>query len=239
VAGGRIEDLRRDGIARLFADAAGILAPATVWRRRGEIEAFLSRGGAVGELLPGGAWPLLARPFGSHAGQLLERLDGPEELAVYAECLSAEHFYLTRFVDYRNEDGLYRKLRVALIGGEPFLCHMAVSDRWMIHYANAGMADDAAKREDEARAMAAFDQGFARRHEAAFATLHRRLGLDYVVFDCAEAPDGRLLLFEVEMAAIVHALDPVEAFAYKQPQMRRVFDAFGQLLHRAAGLVEA
>jgi hypothetical protein len=129
VAGGRIEDLRRDGIARLFADVDGILAPATVWRRRGEIEAFLARGGAVGELLPGAAWPLLARPFGSHAGELLERLDGPEELAVYAECLSGEHFYLTRFVDYRAADGLYRKLRVALIGGAPFPCHMAVSDR--------------------------------------------------------------------------------------------------------------
>ena len=239
VAGGRIEDLTRDGIARLFADAPDIMAPPTVWRSRGEIADFLASGAGIEALLPGGTWPLLVRPVGSHAGHLLERLDTPEELAVYLAALGAERFYLSAFVDYRDADGFYRKHRIALIGGAPFLCHMAVSDHWMIHYLNAGMADSDAKRADEAAAMANFDAGFVVQHQDAIAALQQRLGLDYVILDCAQAPDGRLLLFEVEMAAIIHLLDPVDRFAYKQPQMRRVFAAFDGLLHRAAQFVVA
>jgi len=239
VAAGRIEDLTRDGIARLFADAAGIMAPATVWRTRGEIAEFLTTDLPISALLPGGAWPLLVRPVGSHAGRLLERLDGADELRVYIDSLSVERFYLSSFVDYRSADGFYRKHRVALIDGVPFLCHMGVSDHWMIHYLNAGMTESLAKRQDEAWAMAHFDGEFRLRHADAFATLHRRLGLDYVIVDCGEAPDGRLLLFEVEMAAIIHLLDPIALFAYKQPQMRLVFDAFSRLLERAAAPVLA
>jgi hypothetical protein len=56
--------------------------------------------------------------------------------------------------------------------------------------------------------------------------------MDYVLLDCAEGPDGRLLLFEVEMAAIIHLLDSPELFPYKPPQMRRVFKAFEEMLLR-------
>lgn len=235
LADGRIEDLTRDGIARLFASEQGITAPATVCRTRDEILAALDGASTMAEMLPQGGWPVLVRPVGSHAGRLLERLHGADELLVYVRSLPAERFYLSRFIDYRDADGLYRKRRVALIQGEPFLCHMAISSHWMIHYLNAGMTESPTKRADEAAAMAEFDHGFARRHRRAFATLTARLGLDYVILDCAEAPDGSLLLFEVEMAAIIHLLDPVAMFPYKLPQMQRVFAAFDTMLRRAAG----
>eukprot|EP01037_Dinobryon_pediforme_P009710 gene9709-9775_t len=225
VAGGRIEDLTRDGIARLFSRLDDIAAPTTVVRTRAELSGFLKSEDPLSALMPDGCWPLLVRPVGSHAGRLLERLSGRDELLVYLDCLNAERFYLSNFVDYRDQDGLYRKRRVALIQGQAFLCHLAVSDHWMIHYLNAGMTESAAKRADEAAAMANFDSGFGQRHSEAFAILQERLGLDYFIVDCAEGPDGRLLLFEVEMAAIIHMLDCEKQFGYKQPQMRRVFRA--------------
>ncbi len=230
VAMGRIEDLTRDGIARLFADTPAICAPATVSRSRAEVARYLERDAPIADLLPCGDWPLLVRPVGSHAGAQLERLGNADELAIYLDAISAESFYLSAFIDYRDPDGLFRKLRVALIAGQPFICHMAVSHHWMIHYVNAGMLEDPAKRACEAKAMAEFPTGFALRHAQAFQALHERLGLDYVVLDCAEAPDGRLLLFEVEMAAIVHALDSAELFPYKIPQMQTVFTAFDGML---------
>jgi hypothetical protein len=189
--------------------------------------------------VPNAIWPLLARPVGSHAGRLMERLGARDELQVYVENVLSERFYLSRFIDYRNKDGLYRKYRLALIQGQSFLCHMAVSDHWMIHYLNAGMAECAAKRTDEARAMAEFESGFGKRHGHAIAIVQERLGLDYVILDCAEGPDGRLLLFEVEMAAIIHQLDPEDCFPYKKPQMRRIFQAFCAMLEQAAGRVLA
>ena len=109
---------------------------------------------------------------------------------------------------------------------------MAVSSQWMVHYLNAGMTESAEKRDEEARAMAEFDAGFARRHAAAFDALHERIDLDYYSIDCAETPDGRLLVFEADAAAIIHMMDPPDLFPYKQPQMRKVFAAFEAMLHR-------
>jgi hypothetical protein len=65
--------------------------------------------------------------------------------------------------------------------------------------------------------------------------LHERLGFDYYSIDCAETPDGDLLLFEADAAAIVHLMDPPGLFPYKQPQMHKVFAAFEALLRRRGG----
>jgi hypothetical protein len=116
---------------------------------------------------------------------------------------------------------------------------MGISDHWMIHYMNAGMAERVEKRSEEAAFMRDFDQGFALRHATAFARINAAFGLDYLGIDCAETIDGELLIFEVDSCMIVHALDPVDLFAYKQPQMKKVFDAFFGMLARAASRVQA
>ena len=41
-------------------------------------------------------------------------------------------------------------------------------------------------------------------------------------------------MFEADNTAIVHDMDPVELFPYKQTQMRKVFDAFIAMLERRA-----
>lgn len=237
VVGGRIAGLTREGMAQLFADAAGLCAPATISCDRAEVDRALAAEDPADTLLPGLAFPLLCRPEGSHAGHLLERLENAAELAVYRDSVSAARLTVTQFVDARDAQGMFRKSRVALVQGRPFLCHMAVSDCWMIHYLNAGMTENPARRDAEALEFETFDTGFAHRHRTAFASLNARLGLDYVILDCTETPDGRLLLFEVEMAAIVHLLDPVNIFAYKQAPMRRMFAAFEDMLHQVAGRV--
>ena len=153
------------------------------------------------------------------------KLDGAADVQRFLDASDAEMAALTRFVDYRSADGLYRKYRVAMVEGRPYLCHLAVSAHWMVHYLNAGMDADAGKRADEAAAMASFDAGFARRHGAALATIAGILTVDLFSIDCAELPDGRLLVFEADTAAILHAMDPPAVFPYKLPQMARVFAA--------------
>jgi glutathione synthase/RimK-type ligase-like ATP-grasp enzyme len=177
--------------------------------------------------------PVIVRPIDSHAGQGLARLNGADELAAYLTQRSEDHFHVSPYIDYRSADGLYRKARVALIDGRPHACHLGISDHWMIHYLNAGMADSATKRAEEAAFMRDFEHAFARRHGAALAALHQRLPLDYLVIDCAETRAGELLIFEVDSGAVVHAMDPVELYPYKQPQMQQVFAAFRTLLEAA------
>jgi len=222
----RVARLTRDGVAAAFADVPGILAPRIVAVSRAE--------------LAGQAYPAVVRPVGSHAGRDCALLDGTAALADYLTATPSERFFVANFIDYRGKDGLFRKYRIAFIDGRPFVCHMAASEHWMVHYLNAGMAESADKRALEAAAFAEFDAGFARRHRAALAAIHAWVGLDYHQIDCAEAPDGRLLLFEADTAAIIHTMDSADLFPYKPAQMQRVIRAFGDMLRRrAAGAMAA
>jgi hypothetical protein len=227
--------LARDTLSRALADAPGTCSPRAIAATRNMLHRHLQ---GVQPLPPLGAvdsaFPCLIRPLHAHAGTGLSLLNGDADLDAYLRLSLTDRFYLTAFQDYAGPDGLYRKLRIAFIEGRPHLCHMAVSRHWMVHYLNAGMTDSAAKRDMEAEAMDTFDIGFARRHAVAFDVLNRRLGFDYYSIDCAETPDGRLLVFEADTAAIIHMMDPPEVFPYKRPQMRRVFDAFGAMLRHGA-----
>jgi hypothetical protein len=118
-----------------------------------------------------------------------------------------------------------------MIDGEAYACHVGISSHWMIHYVNAGMYEDAAKRSEEAGFMEHFAD-FVQRHRSALAGICQRTQLDYVCIDCAETPDGQLLVFEIDHAMVVHAMDPQDMFPYKQAQMCKVKDAFRNFLIR-------
>ena len=218
---GRIAGLTRDGVCDLVEGVPGLLAPRAHRVDRHALAAW--RG-----------FPIIARPIGSHAGAGLSRFEGADEVAAYLVEQAAERFYVSPFIDYAGPDGLFRKQRIALIDGRPFLCHHAVSAHWMVHYMNAAMLDCPENRAEEALTMHNFDQDFAVRHKVAFDALAARIGLDYFAIDCGETKDGRLLLFEADVAMIVHDMDPPDLFPYKKPQMRKVMDAFEAMLRGRA-----
>ena len=195
------------------------------------MSAFLARGEAE--------FPVVVRPVGSHAGRGLVRLDAAAAIADYLATQSGSEFYVSPFVDYGSADGLFRKYRIVFIEGRPFAVHMAVSSHWMVHYLNAEMGESEAKRAEEARFMAEFDGDFARRHAAPLQAMVERVGLDYFGIDCAETPDGELLTFEVDSALVVHAMDPVDTYPYKPPQMHKLFEAFRDMLKRRAAAGQA
>ncbi len=229
----RIALLSRNRACELLKSAPGVMMPATVRMDRQTLENISHRAAPVSSYLEDGDYPLIVRPVDSHAGQGLDKIENAQALANYLQTRTDNEFYISRFVDYRGHDGLYRKYRIVLIEGRPFICHLGISEHWMIHYLNAGMAESGGKRAEEAAVMAEFETGFAAKHSAAFREINERIGLDYLGIDCGEAPGGKLLIFEVDSCMIVHALDPVDVFPYKQPQMRKVFAAFRQMLINA------
>jgi hypothetical protein len=235
----KIAVLSRDGVCAALDGVDGMLLPRTIRTDRGSLGALAAGDIDVAQLLPGDAFPLIVRPLGSHAGTDLDKVADVTELDAYLGRVGSEEFYLSRFIDYSGADGLFRKYRVVLIAGVPYICHFAISKHWMIHYLNAGMAESPEKREQEAECMLHFDQEFAARHRAALAEINRRIGLDYVGIDCAETQDGQLLIFEIDNAMIVHGMDPVDMFAYKKPIMQKVFTAFRALLESVRGETRA
>jgi hypothetical protein len=229
----RIAALTRDGVAKTFARHPQILCPATRQVDRAALERVAGGEAGLGDLHAGLSFPVIVRPIGSHAGKGLEKLASQAELAAYLAQQPAAQFFVSTFFDYSGADGLFRKLRVVFVAGRPFVSHMAVSQRWMVHYLNADM-NEAANRAEEAQMMATFDQGFAARHRAAFDALTATLGLDYYGIDCAETADGRLLIFEADVAMIVHAMDSAEQHPYKKPAMAKLFAGFVAGLAAAA-----
>ncbi len=232
----KILQLSRDIVSQVLCQIPGVEMPATVGVSRQAL-AKAARGEIpLAGVMAQGAFPIIVRPQGSQGGKDLSRLEGPEALAGYLAATPSEDFFVSRFVDYSGPDGLFRKFRVVIIDGRPFACHMAISAHWMIHYVNADMDSDTSKRQEEALFMAGFESGFAFRHARALRGIDDALGLDYYAIDCAETADGKLLVFEADTAMLVHAMDPVDLYPYKQPQMRKVFDAFrAMLLSRSAG----
>ena len=218
-APGAIARLTRDGAWRLLHDAPGVAYPRNqrISRR---------------QLLEGGReddFPFIIRPVDSHAGAGLDKIEDETELAAYLQNHEEALFMTAPFIDYRGPDRLFRKMRIAVVDGAPLPVHLAISPRWMIHYLNADMLENAANRAEEALFMANFPE-FARRHAETFTHMRETLQLDYFLIDCAETDSGHLLIFEVGTAMIAHDLDCRTTFPYKSAPMRGLFDAYRRMI---------
>jgi hypothetical protein len=230
-----IARLSRERLPRLVKNVPGLAMPTTVRVDRTTLGEIAAGETELTACLPEGAFPLIARPLDSHAGRGLQKLDDRASLAGYLTERPERGFYISPFVDYRSPDGLFRKYRVLFIGGKPFACHMAIADQWMIYYLNAGMAESAAKKVEEERFMTGFDHEFGKRHHAALAVIAKRIDLDYFGIDCAQTAEGSLLLFEADIAMIVHLMDSPTIFPYKAKQMKKLFADFAAMLKDCAG----
>jgi glutathione synthase/RimK-type ligase-like ATP-grasp enzyme len=184
---------------------------------------------SLSSALPGSDFPVILRPAGSHGGHGLEKVISPEELASYLTRVQVEDYFLSQFIDYSNADGQFRKYRISLIDGVPYACHMAISSHWMVHYVNAFMYEDQKKREEEAAFLNNFHE-FVARHQQALKAIYDTTQLDYLGIDCSETPDGSLLVFEIDPAMVVHAMDLEVMFPHKQIHMNKVKTACRELL---------
>jgi hypothetical protein len=225
-----VSRLDRDKLHRLLCGIEGLDIPPTIGVTREKLSDVARLIPSFAEIAAELEFPVIIRPRGSHAGVGLAMLDDRAAIDRYLAERSEQEFFVSRFVDYANEDRLFRKYRVVFVDGRPYACHMAIADRWDIWYLNAGMSDSAPKRLEEETFMRTFDVGFARRHATALGGMANRIGLDYFTIDCAENKRGELLIFEADNTAVVHNMDSPEVFPYKPPQMRRIFEAFAAML---------
>lgn len=227
--GSRIAASSRAGAARLLQGIPDAVVP--LQRLAGR--AALGAGSIGAEEL---AFPAIVRPGDSHAGRDLARVPSAAGLSAYLEDVAGERFYIAPFVDYRSEDGFWRKYRIIFVDGRPYPYHLAIHDDWAIWYYNAKMASDAWKRAEEARFVEDMGRVFPARAMEALQAVAERIGLDYFGLDCGLMPDGRLLVFEVETGMIVHDWDPPELFPYRSGSVRRIRAAAERMIDaRVAG----
>ena len=227
--------LSRDAISYKLQNIAGLDVPVTDRISREQLLSLSDDTALKATIIGNTKFPIIIRPIDSHAGTNLEKVDNLQELHNYLAQCDSDMFFIAPFIDYRSEDGSYKKYRIMLIDGTPYIAHMAISEHWMIHYLNADMLENAQRRKTEEQAMQCFEQGFAKKHHDAFKALTDSVGLDYFGIDCAESKDGSLLIFEACAALNVHAMDCEKLFPYKKPAMQKIFDGFLQMLIDKSG----
>ena len=177
-------------------------------------------------------FPVIVRPVGSHAGLGLEKLESPGDIAPYAQRTQAQRYFVSPFVDYSSADGYFRKYRIVFVDGEPYPVHLAISQKWMIHYYNAPMAENRWMRDEEAAFLANIESVFDGPRMEALRVIASGVGLEYFGIDCALTPEGKVLVFEADPAMLVHTSDPIDLYPYKHEFVPRIYRAVERMIDR-------
>jgi hypothetical protein len=233
-----VPNSERMAASALLQDKPGIQMAQAYAISRQTLTALAKGETTLQQVAPGCQLPIILRPNGSHGGHGLEKIAHIGDVKAYLKRVQAENYFISQFIDYSNEDGQFRKYRISLVDGQPFGCHMAISSDWMVHYVNAQMYENPAKRAEEGKFLANFSD-FAKRHKQAFDAIHQSMKLDYLGIDCSETRDGKLLVFEVDPAMVIHAMDQEALFPHKQIHMQKVKTALHQLLLRRAATADS
>ncbi len=81
------------------------------------------------------------RPVGTHGGDDFEKVENPAELAAVLAQRPDTDRYLIEYVDYRSDDGYFRKYRFIFVGDQILPYHLAIGDGWKLHHDNTDMAN--------------------------------------------------------------------------------------------------
>jgi len=205
----------------------GVIAPATATFPH----ALLAGPDGAATLLGRGLqFPLLLRAPGFHMGRHFVRVDSPEDLPAAVAGLPGPELLAMQYLDASGPDGLVRKFRVMMIGGELYPLHLAISQHWKIHYFSADMADNRENRAEDARFLTDMPAVLGPKAMAALKLIQAALNLDYAGIDFGLNRDGDLLLFEANATMVVQQPDEGEQWDYRRPAVARIHAAVHRML---------
>lgn len=184
----------------------------------------------------GFAFPLLVRAPGFHTGRHFLRVDEPNDLAAAVNTLPGGDLWVLQYVDARGRDGRVRKYRVMIIDGKLYPLHVAVSDRWKVHYFTADMAESPRHRAEDAAFLNNMAGILGSRAMRGLEQVRDALALDYAGVDFTLGPAGEIILFEANATMTVNAPPANPIWDYRRAPVERIFCAVrAMLLERATG----
>jgi hypothetical protein len=184
-----IETTTRPAMARRVGRADGVRAP--------HCTLFEAGTGSLAEHIAdaGHLYPVLLRPAGSHGSSGLVRAADDTDVAAAAGAVGT--CTVTDFVDFRSEDGLWRKYRMIYAGGTLFRRHLLVDQQWNVVGNSRFFMHERAlfgeEREWLSRPVAPETDSI----DARVRELFEAMELDFGVIDYALPPDGELVIFEL------------------------------------------
>jgi Flp pilus assembly protein TadD len=215
----RVACTGRDRVHELFGDIQGLLVPDVRWMMRDELSGSYSAD-----------VPLLIRPGGSHGGEDLALIKTPSDMAGYLAKVPHERFLLADFHDFKGPQDYYRKYRFIFVDRQPFPCHLAIAENWLVHYWRAEMGRAEWKKREEEDFLTDWRRVFGPKAAAVIAQVAQRMDLDYGGMDCSILPNGEVLLFEANACMLVHLDDAEADFPYKHQAVPRIRDAMTRMV---------
>jgi glutathione synthase/RimK-type ligase-like ATP-grasp enzyme len=199
----------RDRVSELLQDIPGVIMPRTLRFRPRSPQAVLEFAVARGI-----EFPFIVRVAGDHAGKSMIRLDKADDLAVlHALPFDGRDFYLTQFVDYSDEDGLYHKHRIIVIDGKPLLRHALYSNEWIVHANSRAFMMERDTWEQDVARFDRLSKEELPRLRPAIDEITSRLQLEYYGIDCCMRPDGQMVVFEANANMnILHGPNPASRY---------------------------
>ena len=227
---GKIQRTTRDSVAELLAGYPG-LPDSEGHAREGRRRTF-GRGAAgrhsVASRL---SWPGRSGPMAATISRRSKIR--PCSCGFLAQRPESDH-YLIEYVDYRSDDGYFRKYRFIFVGDHILPYHLAIGNDWKVHHVSTDMANQAWMQQEEEAFLKDPTAVFNAGHYQALRAIQQRIGLEYFGIDCGLDRSGNLVVFEVNASMLVH--DDNEDFPYKdavRPRIKSAFDAM--LLKMASG----
>ncbi len=149
-------------------------------------------------------YPFLFRPVKEPENTALVRIDSEDDIETKLQRFAldgANAFYMTEFINFRSDDGFYRKVRFLIIGDTLLPRHLILSKSWKIHREEKDMSAEMQKRqrEEEVRFLVQIPLSVGQR----LRRIKEMLGLDYFGVDCAFDKEGRMIIFEANPYSMI------------------------------------
>ena len=181
----------RDQVARRLDGIAGLHVPRAVRFSAAKPEVAMRAIERAGL-----QYPIILREAGTHTGKIVGCFDTADALKAALDGKGDR--IATEFVDFRSEDGLYRKYRLFFFGQRTVLRHMLTSDGWNVHAKDRRrfMLARPELIDEERRLFEDPENPFPPAVAAVFEAVRERMELDFFGMDFGFGRDGRIVLFE-------------------------------------------
>jgi tetratricopeptide (TPR) repeat protein len=223
----KIQQTTRDAVACLLQGIPGCRIPNAVRHKAGA-----DTSPAAPQAAFSFSSPVLARPVGTHGGDDFEKIEDPAALAAFLSQRPDHDHYLIEYIDYRSDDGQFRKYRFIFVDDQILPYHLCIGTDWKLHHVNTDMANQPWMQHEEEAFLNDPTAVFSPAHYRALQIIRERVGLEYFGIDCALDVSGNLVVFEVNASMLVH--DRNEGFLYKTPAVHRIKLAFDAMLRKFA-----
>ena len=189
---GEVLRSRRDEVSGTLQGIDGVVVPRTIRVQPESPETVLSLAAADDMALP-----LIVRVAENfdEAGKVLvtdrDNLDG-----LNAFPFDGRDFYLTEFIDCRDNSGVCQAQRITVIDGEPVLRWAMFDDGWDVGSHSRRFMSGRESRGDDLARVQWFENDVMPSLAERIREITQRLKLDYYSIDCHVRPDGEMVVFQ-------------------------------------------